>query len=180
MFDEPLGAVDRALRDHLLEELRTILHKSGVPALYVTHDQEEAFAIADRIALLHDGRIEQTGAPSEVSARPVSGWVANFLGLGNVLEGKFLSGGRVETKLGVLEVDCNAEAGTGEPVALLVRPERVKLTENGTGLAGRAADVLFQKNGYRVTLENGLYFYTPAPPKVGDTLTFSVEAECLG
>jgi ABC-type Fe3+/spermidine/putrescine transport system ATPase subunit len=180
MFDEPLGAVDRALRDHLLEELRAILRKSSVPAIYVTHDQEEAFAIAERIALLHDGRIEQSGAPAEVSTRPVSGWVANFLGLGNVLAGKLLSGGRVETKLGVLEVGCETGAGTGESVALLVRPERVKLTENGTGLKGRTADVLFQKNGYRVTLENGLYFYTAAPPQIGEMLTFSVEAECLG
>jgi ABC-type Fe3+/spermidine/putrescine transport system ATPase subunit len=180
MFDEPLGALDRALREHLLEELRGILHESEIPALYVTHDQEEAFAIADRIALLHDGRILQVGAPADVFARPASGWVANFLGLGNVLEGKLLGDGRVETKLGVIEMDCKAGAGKGETVALLVRPERVKLVENGTGLAGRAADVLFQKNGYRVTLENGLYFYTSAPPEIGETLTYTLEAECLG
>jgi spermidine/putrescine transport system ATP-binding protein len=114
MFDEPLGALDRALRDHLLEELRQILHESGIPAIYVTHDQEEAFAIADRIALLHDGQIEQIGAPAEVFAHPVSGWVANFLGLGNVLEGKLVDGGRVETKLGVLDIACERDAGTGE------------------------------------------------------------------
>jgi ABC-type Fe3+/spermidine/putrescine transport system ATPase subunit len=180
MFDEPLGALDRALREHLLAELRGILHESKIPALYVTHDQEEAFAIADRIALLHDGQIAQVGAPADVFARPASGWVANFLGLGNVLEGKLLGDGRVETKLGVLEVKCKTEAGKGETVALLVRPERVQLTDNGTGLAGRAADVLFQKNGYRVTLENGLYFYTSIPPKVGERLTYTLDAECLG
>jgi ABC-type Fe3+/spermidine/putrescine transport system ATPase subunit len=193
MFDEPLGALDRALRDHLLEELRGILHESEVPALYVTHDQEEAFAIADRIALLHEGQIAQIGAPADVFAAPASGWVAKFLGLGNVLEGKLLSDGRVETKIGVLEADCKTEApfhlsrafggddtGTGGAVALLIRPEHVKLTENGTGLKGRAADILFQKNGYRITLENGLYFFTPTPPKVGEMLTYSVEAECLG
>jgi len=186
MFDEPLGALDRTLRDHLLEELRGILQESEVPAIYVTHDQEEAFAIADRIALLHDGQIVQIGAPSEVFAHPVSGWVANFLGLGNVIEGKMLGGGQVESKLGVLELECvvpagdKVEAGRGESVALLVRPERVQLTENGTGLTGRVADILFQKNGHRVTLENGLYFYTSTPVEVGDTLTFNVEAECLG
>ena len=106
MFDEPLGALDRALRDHLLDELRGILHASGVPAIYVTHDQEEAFAIADRIVLLHDGQIVQEGAPVDVFAHPASGWVANFLGLGNVIEGKWLGDGRVETLLGVLDVDC--------------------------------------------------------------------------
>jgi spermidine/putrescine transport system ATP-binding protein len=180
MFDEPLGALDRALRDHLLEELREILHQSGIPAIYVTHDQEEAFAIADRIALLHDGRIAQIGAPAAVFDRPASGWVANFLGLGNVLEGKLVGYGRVETRLGVLEVGCETGAGAGESVALLVRPDQVKLSDNRNGLKGRVADILFQKNGYRVTLENGLYFYTSTPPKAGEEISITVEPECLG
>jgi spermidine/putrescine transport system ATP-binding protein len=179
MFDEPLGALDRALKDHLLEELRSILHSSEIPAIYVTHDQEEAFAIADRIMLLHDGQIAQAGTPAKVSARPVSGWVANFLGLGNVLAGKCLRDGRVETSLGVLEVRCETEAGEGESVALLIRPERVKLTRDGRGLKGRVADVLFQKNGFRVTLENGLYFYLPIAPQIGEDISFIVETECL-
>jgi ABC-type Fe3+/spermidine/putrescine transport system ATPase subunit len=180
MFDEPLGALDRALKDHLLDELRGILHRSKVPALYVTHDQEEAFAIADRIVLLHDGQVAQAGTPGEVFTRPVSRWVAGFLGLGNVIEGKWLGSGRVETKLGVLDVKCETEAGRGETVALLIRPEHVKLIENGTGLKGRVSDVLFQKNGYRVTLEGGLYFYLSGPPEVGEEISFTVEAECLG
>ncbi|MGD8405592.1 MAG: ABC transporter ATP-binding protein [Anaerolineales bacterium] len=180
MFDEPLGALDRTLKDHLLEELRSILHESEVPAIYVTHDQEEAFAIADRIVLLHEGQIEQTGTPAEVFAQPASGWVANFLGLGNVLDGKWFEGGRVETKIGVFETDCKTDANTGESVALLIRPERVKLNKNGTGLSGRVADILFQKDGFRVTLENGLYFYTSAPPKLGAEISFTVEVECLG
>jgi ABC-type Fe3+/spermidine/putrescine transport system ATPase subunit len=180
MFDEPLGALDRALREHLLEELRGILQSSDIPAIYVTHDQEEAFAIADRIALLHEGRIVQSGAPKDVFAHPATGWVASFLGLGNVLEGKLLGGGRVETKLGVLAIDCQTGTTKGESVALLVRPERVKVLKNRSGLKGRAADVLFQKDGYQVTLENGFYFYMSKPPEIGETLTFSVEAECLG
>jgi ABC-type Fe3+/spermidine/putrescine transport system ATPase subunit len=101
------------------------------------------------------------------------------LGLGNVLEGKVLGNGKVETKLGVLEVACETESGGGQTVALLIRPERVNMIENGTGLKDRVADVLFQKNGYRVTLENGLYFYTPTSPEIGETLTFTVDAECL-
>lgn len=179
MFDEPLGALDRALKDHLLEELRGILHESGVPAIYVTHDQEEAFAIADRIVLLHDGQIAQAGSPADVFNYPASGWVASFLGLGNVLAGKRLGGGRVETSLGVLDVVCETGAGKGESVALLIRPERVKLTNSGTGLKGQVADVLFQKNGFRVTLENGLYFYLSVALQVGEEISFTVEAECL-
>jgi spermidine/putrescine transport system ATP-binding protein len=180
MFDEPLGALDRTLRDHLLEELRGILHASEVPAIYVTHDQEEAFAIADRILLLHEGVIVQAGTPAEVSSHPVFGWVAEFLGLGNVLDGKWLGGGRVETKLGILEVDCKTEATVGASVALLIRPERVRLSEDKNGSKGRVVDVLFQKNGFRVTLDNGLYFYASAPPEVGADISFILDAECLG
>ena len=180
MFDEPLGALDRALKDRLLEELREILRESNIPAIYVTHDQEEAFAISDRILLLHDGQIVQAGTPADVSARPISGWVANFLGLGNVLNGKRLGDGMVETKLGVLKVQSEMGAIEGEQVALLIRPERVRLAETENSLKGRVTDVLFQKNGYRVSLDNGLYFYTSTPPENGERLNFIVEAEYLG
>jgi len=180
MFDEPLGALDRALRDHLLGELRGILHASGVPAIYVTHDQEEAFAIADRFVLLHDGQIVQEGTPAEVFAHPASGWVASFLGLGNVIKGKWLDGGLVETSLGVLEVDCETEAGVGKEVAVLIRPENVTLASTGIGLKGRVAGVIFQKNGFRMTLESDLYFFTSEKLEVGEEIFFVVEAECLG
>jgi len=180
MFDEPLGALDRTLKDHLLKELRSILHESGVPAIYVTHDQEEAFAIADRIVLLHDGQIVQAGTPAEVASQPTSEWVAEFLGLGNVIEGKWLGDGKVETQLGELAVNCETDANLGESVALLVRPERVKLDETGAGMKGRVADVIFQKDGFRVTLETGLYFYTAVPPEIGIEISFTVDVECLG
>ena len=179
MFDEPLGALDRTLKDHLLDELRRILHHGDVPAIYVTHDQEEAFAIADRIILLHDGQIAQIGTPKDVFARPASRWVANFLGLGNVLEGTWIGEGRVETSLGLLETGCEMEAGVGETVAVLIRPERVKLIEYGIGLRGRVAEIIFQKNGFKVTLENGLYFYTTISLKIEEEISFEVEAECL-
>jgi ABC-type Fe3+/spermidine/putrescine transport system ATPase subunit len=180
MFDEPLGALDRALKDHLLEELRGILHESEVPAIYVTHDQEEAFAIADRVVLLHAGGIAQIGTPAEVSSHPGSVWVAEFLGLGNVIKGNWLGYGQVETELGVLDINCETRAGKGETVSLLIRPERVRLIENENGLKGRVTDVLYKKNGFRVTLDNGLYFYTSDPLEVGTELSFTIEVECLG
>ena len=179
MFDEPLGALDRTLRDRLLDELRGILHNSGIPAIYVTHDQEEAFAIADRIVLLHNGLIAQEGRPADVASHPASGWVAQFLGLGNVIMGKWLGRGRVQTLLGVLDVDCKTEAGVGQDVALFIRPERVKLIGNGNGFKSVVADVVFQKNGFRITLENGLYFFAPDAMQVGREISFAVEAECL-
>ena len=102
------------------------------------------------------------------------------MGLGNVLNGKCLGDGMVETKLGVLTVQCEMGAIKGEQVALLIRPERVRLAETENSLKGRVTDVLFQKNGYRVSLDNGLYFYTSTPPENGERLNFIVEAEYLG
>ncbi|MFH1907808.1 MAG: ABC transporter ATP-binding protein, partial [Chloroflexota bacterium] len=109
MFDEPLGALDRALRDRLQDELRGILHATGIPAIYVTHDQEEAFAIADRVLLLNDGEIVRDGSPSEVWNEPRSAWEARFLGLGNVVEGVVRSNAgklTVETPAGVFGLGC--------------------------------------------------------------------------
>jgi ABC-type Fe3+/spermidine/putrescine transport system ATPase subunit len=103
MLDEPLGALDRALREALLEELREILRSSDVAAIYVTHDQEEAAAIADRVLILHEGRIVRQGTPYEVWTDPGSLWVARFLGVGNILLGKWRPGADsslLETELG--------------------------------------------------------------------------------
>ena len=81
MFDEPLGALDRRLREYLIVEIREILRESGVPAIYVTHDQAEAFALAHRVMLLNDGEIVQSGSPEEIMDQPASTWVAEFLGV---------------------------------------------------------------------------------------------------
>jgi spermidine/putrescine transport system ATP-binding protein len=81
MFDEPLGALDRRLRERLIAEIREILGRSGVPAIYVTHDHGEAFALAQRVILLNQGEIAQSGSPAEITSQPASAWVAEFLGL---------------------------------------------------------------------------------------------------
>ncbi len=86
MFDEPLGALDRTLKEDLLNELRDILHKTKIPAIYVTHDHDEAFAIADRILLLHDGEIIRDGTPADVWNHPNSVHAAKMLGIGKAAE----------------------------------------------------------------------------------------------
>ncbi len=85
MFDEPLGALDRILREQLVQDLRELLKRIGMTALYVTHDQEEAFVIADRLVILREGEVAQEGAPAEVYRRPASAFVARFLGLPNLI-----------------------------------------------------------------------------------------------
>ena len=85
LLDEPLGSLDRLLRERLLDELRAILKKVGVTALYVTHDQSEAFGIGDRVAVMSQGQIEQIASPQEIYTRPETRFVASFLGLGNLV-----------------------------------------------------------------------------------------------
>ena len=80
LLDEPLAALDTALREQLLVDLRRILAETGTPTIFVTHDQDEAFAIADRVAVMRDGRIRQQGTPREVWDHPADGWLARFVG----------------------------------------------------------------------------------------------------
>lgn len=176
MLDEPLGALDRALRESLLDELRLILHQTGIPAIYVTHDQQEAFTIADRIILLHDGRIAQAGTPSDVFAKPADGWVARFLGLGNVVEGQAGALG-VETSSGMFKIKCNV--ASGEKVTLLLRPQ-AEIVEKGETLTGKVTDVVFRGQTFRIELENGLYFFVARDIKPGEIVKLKVlQVECL-
>jgi spermidine/putrescine transport system ATP-binding protein len=190
MFDEPLGALDRTLREDLLNELRSILHQTHIPAIYVTHDQEEAFAIADRVLILHGGEIIREGTPAEVWADPKSAFVAKFLGLGNVFEGKLrgkpalsrVEGEKerewkVESNMGVFTVGCEHEPQVGEYVHLLARP--LSDSEGTNTIQGIVADVMFQQDRFKVTLDNGLYVYLPSPPKVGESIEVRVKVECL-
>ena len=183
MFDEPLGALDRALREDLLDQLRGILQRTHIPAIYVTHDQEEAFTIADRLLMLHSGRIMREGAPIEVWTDPGSAWAAEFLGLGNVIEGNCESRNEksklwnITTASGSFAVKCKNKHNVGDKVHLLVRPAQ---TEEGSVIRGRVTDVVFQQDRFKVTLESGLFVYLQNAPKIGQLITGKVAVKCLG
>ena len=178
MFDEPLGALDRTLREDLLGELRSILHHTQIPAIYVTHDQEEAFTLADRVLILHDGAILRAGTPAEVWANPGSAFVAKFLGLGNVFDGEVVSGKwKVETGHGLFTVKCAHKHSKGEKVHLLARPLPAESEVNV--IQGIVADVIFQQDRFKVTFENGLYIYLDQAPKMGERVSVKVKIECL-
>jgi ABC-type Fe3+/spermidine/putrescine transport system ATPase subunit len=181
MLDEPLGALDRNLREHLIEELRHILHSTHIPAIYVTHDQEEAFGLADRVLLLHNGEIVFNGKPQEAWKNPGSAWAARFLDLGYVLEGVVKSNAevlKVETFAGVFEVVCGHSHKVGEKVDLLVRPQGIQRAEDGN-LHGLVADVVFHQDRFRVTLENGIYFYLPESPRIGDEISLKINRQAV-
>ena len=182
MFDEPLGALDRTLREDLLSELRAILHQTDIPAVYVTHDQDEAFAIADRLLILHNGKIIREGAPADIWANPGSIFVAGFFGLGTIVEGviqRKLEGVRweVENTLGIFSVGCPHEHQRGDRVHLLARP--LPAAGEPNVMTGVVTDVFFQQDRFKVTLDNGVYVYMQEAPKVGERVNVRVKVECL-
>jgi spermidine/putrescine transport system ATP-binding protein len=184
MFDEPLGALDRTLREDLLNELRSILHRTNIPAIYVTHDQEEASAIADRVLILHSGEIVRDGTPAQVWADPKSVFVARFLGLGKVFGGEVRGKTKderwnVESEFGVFTVRCEHEHQLREKVHLLARPLSVDGEPESNQIGGVVTDAIFQQDRFKVTLENGLYVYLPNAPKVGERIEVWVKVECL-
>lgn len=121
MLDEPLGQLDRGLRERLVVELRGLFSRLGTTVLAVTHDQGEAFALADRVVVMRDGRIAQAGTPLEVWQRPASEFVARFLGFENVVTAE-VSGGVADTVWGRIPVPAGSPEG---PCRLLVRPAGV-------------------------------------------------------
>ncbi len=185
MLDEPLGALDRTLREQLVEELHHLLQTTGIPAIYVTHDQEEAFALADRLVMLHDGRVEQVGSPAEVYARPVSAWAARFLGFNNLIAGSVasLEPFSVKTRIGVFQVGKlpGHLSAVGRQVTLLIRPNGLKLEgDNSPGqIKGTVEDVLFQGDQFRIGLRCAtaitLQFYLSEPLTPGQTVALAVE-----
>jgi sulfate/thiosulfate transport system ATP-binding protein len=136
LFDEPFGALDAQTRVRLRREIRALLRDVNVPAVFITHDQEEALELGDRIAVLHSGHLEQVGTPEEVYNRPETEYVATFLGAANLLLG-VAGGGRVE--LGTAWVEAGEESARfqdGQAVKLVFRPEDVHLSRGGQLPAG--------------------------------------------
>ncbi|MER5728507.1 ABC transporter ATP-binding protein [Streptomyces sp. NPDC002138] len=133
MLDEPLGQLDRGLRERLVVELRGLFSRLGTTVLAVTHDQGEAFALADRVVVMRDGRIAQAGTPLEVWQRPASEFVARFLGFENVVSA-VVSGGVADTVWGRIPVPAGSPEG---PCRVLVRPAGVvpgSVVPGGVGL----------------------------------------------
>lgn len=157
MLDEPLGALDHNLRTELINELRQRLRASQKPVIYVTHDQEEAFALADRLLLLHEGRLIQEGSTEEVFRRPANAWVASFLGLGNLIPAARAKNGQIETKIGTLALptsSCPETLHQGEQFSLLIRPEDAQLglpaQENALSIQAQVLDCIFFRDYFRI------------------------------
>jgi ABC-type Fe3+/spermidine/putrescine transport system ATPase subunit len=162
MLDEPMGSLDRSLRERLVTEVRDIIKQVGLTAIYVTHDQEEAYAIADRVAVMNGGLIEQVDAPETVYRRPETVFVARFLGLNNVLD------------------SAQAQTLLGLPETALLHPDGLSLAVDGQ--AARVFASTFRGDHYRIEVEVAgihLQFNHPSrlgqPPARGETVALGID-----
>jgi spermidine/putrescine transport system ATP-binding protein len=151
LLDEPLGALDLKLRKQMQIELKRIQTEVGITFIYVTHDQEEAMTMSDRIAVMRSGRIEQLGPPEELYERPTTGFVAGFLGVSNLLDGEVVdrAGALTGIKLGdgtVLRAPSGLLNGSRQ-VRVGVRPEKLRVLPIGEADAGHGADGLNHLRG---------------------------------
>jgi putative spermidine/putrescine transport system ATP-binding protein len=144
LLDEPLSALDAKVRVQLREEIRRIQLEVGITTIYVTHDQEEALSISDRVAVLSQGRIEQIGPPAEIYGYPETPFVAEFVGTMNRLEGTVADPDRGEVDYGGVRLSVEAARGraAGERLLVLVRPESLELEQHDDGADGLAGEIL--------------------------------------
>jgi putrescine transport system ATP-binding protein len=170
LLDEPLGALDKKLREETQFELIDLQQKLGLTFLIVTHDQEEAMTVADRIAVMNHGRIVQVATPAEIYEQPNSRYVADFIGNVNLIEGKVAAIASGATRIEapeagvVVEVDQAVEAKVGDQVWFAIRPEKVRISLDAplpgspNTLAGEVWDIgyLGDVSIYHVRLANGV------------------------
>ncbi|OGT19361.1 MAG: ABC transporter ATP-binding protein [Gammaproteobacteria bacterium RBG_16_57_12] len=162
LLDEPFSNLDIDLRERLGIEVRELLKREGITALVVTHDQREAFAMADAIGIMHQGYIQQWGTPYDIYHRPVNRFVADFVGQGTLLPGKVLNAHQVQIELGVFEGDFSAPPGA--MVDVLIRPDDIVHDDDSPCLATilhktfRGAEIL-----YTLALANGTRLLSSVP-----------------
>jgi len=194
LMDEPLGALDRQLRDQMQLEIKELHGRLGITVLYVTHDQEEAMAMSDRICLMNNGRIEQIGTPQDLYFRPRSVFVAQFLGESNILDATVRQTGETMMLAGPggmeLRGCSDGAAAPGEAVKVIIRPERLRVLGEGEPAENVATGTLKETvfaggiTRYFVALPEGpvlsakrLSPGAQKEPQLGDTVRLGWSAE---
>jgi spermidine/putrescine transport system ATP-binding protein len=195
LLDEPLGALDAQIRRSLQVELKALQEDVGLTFIYVTHDQEEALTMSDRLAVMNGGRIEQLGPPKDVYEQPDTSFVASFLGISNVISGVARPGtdGRCVVAVGEFELHAaQGDTAVRGETRLMIRPERVRLEAHGAGgenrVPGLIERVVYRGNADQVFIRlaggdqiqalvqnagNG------TPPAAGDAVHVHLPAEAL-
>lgn len=162
LLDEPLASLDAPIRERLVKDLKAVLRELGLTCIFVTHHQREALALADRIAVLHRGRLEQVGLPQEVFRRPATPFVAAFVRTLNLWPGRVVAqeGGRATVDLGALSLRAHSDLPSGTPVLACLRPERAVLGETlppgAQGWEATLREVQDQGSALSLTLDGAL------------------------
>lgn len=183
LMDEPFSALDAGLREHLQIEVKKLQRKLGVTTIFVTHDQNEAMSIADRIVILNGGQVEQSGTPMEVYSKPATRFVAEFMGTNNVFEATFTPGGDVTVGAVALGAPPAEHAGLSGPQTIAVRPEYLTLgAPDAGGLTGTVEFVRLLGNAIETEVNVGgqTFIHTmtsdrPQMFKVGDAAGVSFD-----
>jgi spermidine/putrescine transport system ATP-binding protein len=193
LLDEPLGALDLKMRRHMQVELKDLQQRLAMSFLYVTHDQEEAFALSDIIIVMNEGRIEQVGTPEEIYHSPVNSYVADFIGGANLIVGSVSSvneaKGRahIETATASAEADCSPAVREGNACCLCIRAEDFEAEADAAGvddisLEARVIHIIFQGSAKLVEMEIGQQRLVAkldhsVATRVGDSITLTVKKD---
>lgn len=176
LFDEPLANLDRHLRESMEITFREFHRRTGATMVYVTHDQAEAMALADQIAVLKDGQLMQWSTPEDLYTRPNNEWVANFIGQGSILRCQSVSGNQLLTSADVIGLLYDQTEHQGR---MLVRPQHVDLSATSNMLQGTVRECIFRGERYDIflVLENGdtLHAYHTEPLEIGETRQLSIQ-----
>ncbi len=186
LFDEPLSNLDAKLRDEMRDEIRDIQARTGVTAIFVTHDQEEALSMADRLVVMSNGKVEQIGTPGDIFDRPATGFVARFIGSGNFFPA------RVSDKPGLLEVQGLGRLKASQPLPasglaeILIRPHRLTLATAAVDnhFTGTVEHIVYRGQVQSMTVRCGeqrlqadLFTHAGQLPQIGDRVSLAVAAE---
>lgn len=179
LLDEPLGALDLKMRKEMQIELKQMHKELGITFIYVTHDQEEALTMSDKIVVMSEGKIQQIGTPEDIYNEPKNAFVADFIGESNLFNG--IMTGKLKARFCGGEFDCVDDVEEGTHITAVVRPEDVLITrpEDGT-IRGVVSSVIFKGMHYEITVDSGKYemvIRSVDPVKVGDSVGMCVEPE---
>ena len=179
LLDEPLGALDLKMRKEMQIELKKMHKRLGITFIYVTHDQEEALTMSDKIVVINDGEIQQIGTPDQIYNEPVNTFVADFIGESNIFNGAVV--GKLKVKFCGATFDCLDDYEINQLVDVVVRPEDIKICRTGEGqLKGTVISSVFKGVHYEITVERGKFeiiIQSTSTAPVGSTIGMRIEPD---
>ena len=179
LLDEPLGALDLKMRKEMQLELKAMHDELGITFIYVTHDQEEALTMSDKIVVMSEGKTQQIGTPEDVYNEPANAFVADFIGESNIFNG--IMTGKLKARFCGAEFVCVDDIPEGTPITAVVRPEDINMTRPEDGIIrGTVISVIFKGMHYEITVQSGkneIVIQSVHSAKIGDSVGMTVDPD---